>query len=41
MDKNGAEEDSLVHMCRKPREFEPLYAGDLTRLMLHVESKEN
>ena len=41
MDKGSVEEDSLVHMRCKPREFEPLYAGGLTRLILLVESKEN
>ena len=41
MDKSSTEEDSLVHMRRKPHEFEPLYAVGLTRLILRVESKEN
>ena len=40
MDKSSVEEDSIVHMRRKPREFEPLYAGGLTRLILRVESKK-
>ena len=31
-DKVGAEEDSLVPICCQPRE--PLYAGDVTHLIL-------
>ena len=41
MDKGSAEEDSLVPMRCQPHEFEPLYAGGLTDLILCVESKEN
>ena len=34
MDKGSAEEDSLIPMHCQLREFEPLYAGGVTRLIL-------
>ena len=37
MDKGSAEGDSLVPICCQPREFKPLYAGGVTRLILVCE----
>ena len=37
MDKGSAKEDCLVPMRYQPREFEPLYAGGVTCLILVCE----